>query len=189
LLAVSFMVYLAPDRRRSVLVVSLGAGVIALAVFGYFTWWAGNNFAGVLQGLHPRATIGLLRNLGFVLSENYSVPGLRGVEVGVLPIFFIVALTVYGAWGRSRYFGNTAPLLTAFASVLLFAMVPEVPVWSAAMGLSFAFVFVGGITADLLETAFQRSSRAILIAGFLLRAVLTIGTLNFWIHWTGSNHL
>jgi len=189
LLAMSFMVYLAPDRRRSVLVVLLGAGVIALAVFAYFTWWAGNTVAGVFRGFHPRATLALARNLGFVLSENYSVPGLRGVNVGVLPIFFIVALTVYGAWGRSRYFGNTAPLLTAFASALLFALVPGVPVWSAALGLSFAFVFIGGIAADLLETTFQRSSRAILIAGFLLRVVLTISTLNFWIHWAGSNHL
>lgn len=189
LLAMSFMVYLAPERRRSVLMVLLGAGVIAVAVFGYFSWWAGNTFTDVFQWLHPRATIKLAHSLGFVLSENYSVPGLRGVNVGVLPILFIVALTVYATWGRSRYFGNTAPLLTAFASVLLFALVPEAPVWSAAMGLSFAFVFIGGVAADLLETAFQRSSGAILIAGFLLRVVLTIGTLNFWIHWTGSNHL
>jgi len=189
LLALSFMVYLAPGRRRSVLLVLLGAGTIALAVLGYFTWWAGNTPRAALESLRPQPTLALVGNLGFVLAESYSVPGLRGVYVGVLPVFFIVALAVYGTWERSRYFGNTAPLLTAFASVLLLTLDPGVPLWTAALGLSFVFVFIGGVAADLLETAFRRSSQSILIAGFLLRSALTMSALNFWIHWAGSNHL
>jgi hypothetical protein len=189
LLALGFMVYLAPGRRRSVLVVLLGAGTIALAVLGYFTWWAGNTAGSALTFLHPQPTLTPVQNLGFVLVESYQLSGLRGVYVGVLPVFFLLSLMVYGSWARSRYFGNTAPLLAGFASVVLFALIPAIHIWDAALGLSFAFVFIGGVAADALETGFRRYCQAILLAGFLLRIVLTISRLNFWIHGAGSNHL
>src|SRR5262249_10018797 len=41
LLAFAFMIYLAPGRRRSVLMVLLGASAVAVLVFGGITWWMG----------------------------------------------------------------------------------------------------------------------------------------------------
>src|SRR5215813_12832662 len=41
LVALAFMFYLTPGRRRSVLIVSLGAGLVAACVMGYFAWWKG----------------------------------------------------------------------------------------------------------------------------------------------------
>jgi len=176
LLAFAFMVYLAPGRRRSVLMVLLGASAIALAVFGFFAWWTRGSGLSPHGWLSPRPTLDLVRNLGFVFADGYTDTN-RYIFVSL----FITALTVYGCWPRSRYFGNTAPLITAFAAVLLFALVPAIHIWDAALGLSFVFVFVGGIAADLLETGFRRPAALILTAGFLLRTVLGLIALSRWI--------
>jgi hypothetical protein len=178
LLAMAFMLYLAPGRRRSVLLVLLGASAVAVLTYGFFYWWSGVVDARTLSALRPQITIDLARNLKFVFADGYALVGM-----------FVLALTAYGSWRRARYFGNTAPLLTAFIVVLLVALVPAVHIWAAVLGLSFVFIFIGGVTADLLETDLRSGCLAILAAAFLLRFVLTIRTLNFWIHWAGSNHL
>src|SRR5215471_16449774 len=107
---------------------------------------------------------------GFPFVDGYLFPGL-----------FALAVFIYGTWARARYFGNTAPLLPAFATVLLFALVLAGRLWVATLGLSFAFVFVGGVAADVLETDLRRSAMATLSAGFLLRVVLTVMALTLWI--------
>ncbi|HEY6306394.1 MAG TPA: glycosyltransferase family 39 protein [Candidatus Angelobacter sp.] len=176
-LAFAFMIYLAPGRRRSALAVLAGASVIALAVLGFFAWSVGGSRPGSLSLVSPDPSLGLLRNLGFALNKD--------TDGYVLVALFITAVTAYGSWPRTRYFGNTAPLLTAFVTVVLFALVPATHLWDAALGLSFIFVFVGGVAADLLETGLRRTLALILTAGFLLRIVLGLRTL--WLYWIGQN--
>jgi hypothetical protein len=65
--------------------------------------------------------------------------------------------------------------------VMLFALVPGSYLWSATLGLSFVFLFIGGIGADLLETEAFRLVAWILLAGFLLRAVLGVWSLSHWV--------
>jgi hypothetical protein len=65
--------------------------------------------------------------------------------------------------------------------VLLFSLVPAIRVWDATLGLSFVFIFVGGLAADFLETHFRRPVALILAAGFVLRAVLTMMALVTWV--------
>jgi len=43
------------------------------------------------------------------------------------------------------------------------------------------FLFIGGIGADLLETKAFRMVAWILLAGFLLRAVLGVWSLRHWV--------
>lgn len=179
LLAFAFMIYLAPGRRRAVMVVLVGASVVALGVVAFFVWTTGSagwDSPGVLS---PHPTLAMLQNLGFALN--------RDTDGYVLIAFFIAALTVYGSWRRARYFGNTAPLLTAFATVLLFALVPGLRIWVATLGLSFLFLFIGGVAADLLETARNRLITVVLSAGILLRAVLGLRTV--WIYWVNQNRV
>jgi hypothetical protein len=176
LLAFAFMMYLAPGRRRSVLVVLLGASAIALVSLIFFAWITGSDLLTPTSLITPKPTLDLLRNLGFALSKD--------TDGYVLVAFVLAALAAYGSWPRARYFGNTAPLITAFAAVLLFALVPAIYLWEATLGLSFVFVFIGGIASDLLEMRQRRVVAAILVAGFLLRIVLSLQTL--W-HWIGQN--
>jgi hypothetical protein len=173
--AAAFMFYLAPGRRRSVVVVLLGACLVGMMVAAFFYGQAGSMAAGPITWLKPQLGQKFLKSLPFVLADSY-------------PLFamFLAALAVYGSWRRARYFGNSAPLITAFVVVLLFALVLAGNIWTATLGLSFAFVFIGGIAADLLETPARASLLAILIATILFRLVLGTKILASWI---GPNHL
>ncbi len=176
-LAFTFMFYLAPGRRRAVVIVLLGASIIGVGIRGFFAWITGSPLLGPSVLITPRPTLALLQNLGFALNH--------GTDGYVLVAFFLAALTAYGSWRRARYFGNTAPLLIAFLTVLLLTLVPALYVWDAALGLSFIFIFIGGVAADLLETGARSAVTVILFAGFLFRLVLTLRTL--WLHWIGQN--
>src|SRR5262249_57882081 len=89
----------------------------------------------------PRPALSGLRQLVFPLSAE--------TDGYVLVAFFIAALTTYGSWRRARYFGNTAPLFSAVGSVLAFAAVPVLRLWDATLGLSFVFLFIGGVGGGL----------------------------------------
>jgi hypothetical protein len=176
-LALTFMVYLAPGRRREALAVLLAACAIAFSILGAVSWMTGSPVIASNALVTPDPSLGMLGNLAFPVNKD--------TDGYVLVAFFIVALTAYGSWPRARYFGNTAPLLTALATVLLFLLVPALHIWSASLGLSFIYVFVGGVAADVLETGLRRATAIVLVAGFLLRIVL--GTRTLWFYWIGQN--
>ena len=177
LLAFGLMVYLAPERRRAALLVLLGASAIGAGVYALFIGITGAPWLGAKSLITPQASLELLRNLKFVFADGYL-----DLSSYFFVLIFILALTTYGSWARARYFGNTAPLLTAFAVVLLFALVPGLHIWTATLGLPFVFTFVGGIAADLLETSSGALAGRILVAGFALRGVLSFWALSRWIH-------
>lgn len=176
LLAFAYMVYLAPGRRRAVIIVLLSASAIGLALFTFVIGLTGSPWLATRSLVTPQVSMEALQSLNFVFADGY-LNGNSFLLVGL----FVAMLTAYGSWPRSRYFGNTAPLLTAFLVVALFALVPAIHVWYATLGLSFVFLFVGGIAADLLETSYRRPVTAILSAGLLLRAVLGVLALSRWI--------
>jgi uncharacterized membrane protein len=117
---------------------------------------------------------------GFDMPGKLLFPLSATTDGYVLVFLFIVGLTAYGSWGRARYFGNTAPLVTGFCCVVLFALVPSIRLWDATLGLIFVFIFIAGVAADLLETRFRRPFTAILAAAFLARTVLTMLELRGW---------
>jgi hypothetical protein len=173
LVAFGYMLYLAPGCRRKVLVVLAGASAIGGAVWAAVGWLTGSAGLGVNAVLAQKPTLASIRNLVFALSAK--------TDGYVLVVLFIAALTAYGSWPRARYFGNTAPLLTALTVVLLFSPVGAIRIWDATLALSFVFIFVGGLAADFLETRFRRSVAVLLIASFTLRAVLTVLALATWV--------
>jgi hypothetical protein len=70
-----------------------------------------------------------------------------------LMIALPVALIAYLGWKRSRYFGNTAPLLIAVLLLILALGAPNFPGQGFHLAtLVFLFVFVSGVFADLLES-------------------------------------
>ena len=65
-----------------------------------------------------------------------------------------VALATYVAWPRTRYFGNTAPLLVAVLFLGLGMAHPHVDGAGFLLAaVPFLFIFVSGVLADLLETS------------------------------------
>ena len=172
-LAFAYMLYLSPGCRKRALLVLAGASAIGCAVWGVVAWLTGSTGLEVKTLFAQKPALDVVRNLAFALAAKTD---------GYLLVFlFIAALTAYGSWPRARYFGNTAPLLTALIAVLLFALVPAVRIWDATLGLSFVFIFIGGISADFLETRFRRPVALVLIACFALRIVLTVLALADWV--------
>src|SRR5258708_6114779 len=99
LLALAFMLYLTPGRRRAALIVFACGLTLGLCFVGLVVWLTGITLAGAGTLLHPHFSADALRNLGFALSPDTDGYVLIGL--------FIVALSTYGSWRRSRYYGNT----------------------------------------------------------------------------------
>jgi hypothetical protein len=179
-LALIFMVYLAPGRRRQIITMLAGASLIGLVVSGVCYWLTGSIGLSSRAMVTPHASFQLVRDLGFIFGDAFTGP--QSAPSYLLPLLFIAALTVYGSWGRTRYFGNTSPLITSFLLVSAFALVPALHLWEAPLGLSFTFVFIGGVAADLLETAFRRPVAFFLAAILAIKAVLAMSLLGGWVH-------
>jgi hypothetical protein len=173
ILAFAYMVYLAPDCRRKVVIVLIGACAIGCLVWLAIAWMMGSGGIGWRELLAQHPSMDALRQLAFPLSAT--------TDGYVLVFLFIAALTTYGSWRRARYFGNTAPLVTALVCVLVFALAPATHLWDATLALSFVFIFIGGVTADLLETGSLRGVAVVLVAGFVVRIVLTVAELRGWV--------
>src|SRR5579864_1727331 len=173
LLAFGYMMYLAPGCRHRALIVLSIASAFGCGVWIVIYWLTGSFGLGVKGLLAQKPTLEVFGNLAFALSGH--------TDGYVLVFLFIAALTAYGSWPRARYFSNTSPLLTSLVAVLLFSLVPAIRIWDATLGLSFVFIFVGGLAADFLETRFRRPLALILAACFAFRAVLTVMTLITWV--------
>jgi hypothetical protein len=91
---------------------------------------------------------------GFGVSVSYR-NALRTSVVGSPPLMLAlpVALIAYLGGKRTRYFGNTAPLLIAALLLILALGAPNFPGQGFHLAtLVFLFVFIAGVFADLLET-------------------------------------
>ena len=173
LLAFAYMIYLAPECRKKVFIVLTGASAIGCGLWALVAWLTNGPGLSTAALLAHKPTLDALRNLVFALSAS--------TDGYVLVFLFIAALTAYGSWPRARYFGNTAPLITALAAVFLFSLAPVIRIWDATLGLSFVFIFIGGLAADLLETRSFKLVAMFLAACFAVRAVLTVLALAYWV--------
>jgi hypothetical protein len=158
--AFAFMFYLA-ERRRSyvmqmVIFSALGALLIVFASFAFRL----APFSYVFTGGAGRFWFSLDAAKAF-FSDLVNAP---------IAIAALVAAVVYIGARRSRYFGNTAPLLMLLA---LFALrTTQVMSYPWLWALPFLFTFVGGVFADALETRqrklFLGLTGAILVTQVLL---------------------
>ena len=149
-----FLYYLAERRRAYVaqimIFAALGATLIVFASFSLRI----SAFLYVFTGGSGRFWFSTLAARSFAHSLG---------EAGIL-VALGVALVLYLADRRTRYFGNTAPLLVALALLPLYTtQVISAPwIWA----LPFLFTFLGGVFADALETP-QRKLYLLLTAGIV----------------------
>jgi len=164
-LAAGFMLYLAPGRRKASLAILGTACVIALLWLFVFY---GFNFHALAQALGTREAWAIsLRHTGAV------VPG---AQSWLLQVLFVIALITFIAWKRTRYFGNTAPLIACFVLHLVGHDGAQAAIWA----LPFVFTFIGGIFADLLETSKRKIvawSLGSALAGYAALAVAAVLTV------------
>jgi hypothetical protein len=151
--AVLFMLYLAPIRRAAALAIWAAACLVALALL----------FAAYFFHLH--AFLPSLRHAsfwgatwrGFSVSAVYRQVGLQILRAcPALVLLLPVAVLTYLAWPRTRYFGNTAPLLVAALFLVLGIAHPHLAGAGFLLAsIPFIFLFVSGVAADLMETPFR----------------------------------
>jgi hypothetical protein len=122
------------------LISALGALAILFAFYGFHL--AAFNY--VFTGGSARLWFSLARARTFA-SNALNTPIL---------IATAVALVLYLSTRRSRYFGNTAPLLMLLALTPLITTQTVTDPWLWA--LPFLFTFVGGVFADALETRYRK---------------------------------
>ncbi|MBS1815374.1 MAG: hypothetical protein JSS87_10900 [Acidobacteria bacterium] len=155
-----FMLYVAERRRSNVapilLMSSCGALVILLASFGFrlhtflYAFTAG-------AGLITSST----ENARRLFTNPLEFPAWMALAV---------AIVLYVAVRRSRYFGNTTPLLIALA--LLFWTTTQVASAPWLWSLPFLFTFTAGVFADALETRSRKLYLALSGCVLLAQAVL-----------------
>ena len=143
-LCVLFMFYVAERRRSGVLVIVTYAAIGALGIdFAFFSFRPAA-FSYVFSGGAGR--------FWFSMDSVHAMlrdPGLWPVLIAAL-----IALMLYAVYRRSRYFGNTSPLLVVLALVFLSSTQVFTSPWL--WGLPFLFTFIGGVFADVFETRHRR---------------------------------
>ncbi len=149
-IALAFLLYVAPVRRKAAAVIWGAACLVGFVLL----------FA--IYFFHPQALTASLHHADFwgVTFRGFAVLGVYKQVVlhiaracPALLLALPVTIVTYASWPRTRYFGNTAPLLVA---VLFFALAIARPDLGGAgfllAAMPFLFIFVAGILADLLET-------------------------------------
>jgi hypothetical protein len=170
------MFWVAPVRPRAVLAIWTTAIAVAVVLLfaAYFfepaLFWQGMRHARWMN-FEPAT---------FMMSVSYR-NAVQTIFVGSPPLMLAlpVALIAYLGWKRTRYFGNTAPLLIALLMLILALAAPNFPGRGFHLTmLVFLFVFVAGVFADLLET--QQSP--LVMAGLcgLLSASAVWNLLQLW---------
>lgn len=165
LLTLCFMAYLAEGKRSylpTLLIVwVLGAMLILFASYTFrpdaFSYVFRSEVAKVGLSLEPaRMFFTALQNAGLTIAA-------------------VGALGLYLAMRRSRYFGNTAPLIVAVLLLVLVTTGINTETWLWA--LPFLLAFVGGVFADVLETRYRRWFLWITGGLLLAQAALSIASL------------
>ena len=164
LVALGMMFYLVPHRRAAALGLMLSAAILALVVLlllGGPRWFIEADLSPFSGWRAPHYVV------------HTSVAGAAWTVTTIAA----AAAAVYLTSRRSRYFGNTAPLLATVLTLVLglpslgHAYLGAFPAWS----LPLLFVFVGGIFADLAETSWRRP--AVLVFVILAASLATVDLL------------
>jgi hypothetical protein len=171
--ALGLMLYVAPNRQAAAIVIWITACVIGLVILfaAYFF-----HPSALAEGIHQAAFFPISwRAFGMPQAYKELVANIQDASPALL-FALPVALITYAAWPRTRYFGNTAPLLVALLLLTLRVGAPHYPGLAIQFAaIPFVFVFVAGICADLLET--RRKSLVLTCVVSLLAAN---GVWNIW---------
>ena len=163
--ALAFMLYLAPTRRWAALTIWGAACAVGLALLfaAYFF-----RPTALVEALRHAVWLGLTPQVFSMPAAYRELLAVIGQNSPALIFAVPVALVTYALWPRARYFGNTAPLLVAGLCLFLGFATPHYQgLGFQLIAIPFLFVFVAGVTADLLETK-QRTLVMACVLGLLL---------------------
>jgi hypothetical protein len=173
LVILPLMLWVAPVRVRSVFAIWTTAIAVGMALLfaSYFfepaLFWQGLLHARWID-FDPAA-------FGTSLSYRNAMQAIFAASPPLM-LALPVALIAYLGWKRTRYFGNTTPLLIVVLLLVLSLGAPNFPGQGFHLTmLVFLFVFVSGVFADLLET-----QQSLLVAAGLCGLLGASAVWNLW---------
>jgi hypothetical protein len=174
-MALGFLLYVAPVRRGAgtvIWIAACGVGFALLLAFYFFHMHAFRE--SMRHGLFWGETW-----RGFTVLGVYKQVAVQiGRACPALALALPVVVVTYAAWPRTRYFGNTAPLLVAVLFILLGMANPHLAGAGFLLAaVPFLFIFVSGVLADLLETRYRSlvmACIAALLLTYIARTLLAL---------------
>jgi hypothetical protein len=176
-IALAFLLYLAPIRRGEALIIWAASCVVGgVILFATYFFHPQVFFAGMRH-----ASIGTAWR-GFTTPAVYRHAGSQLLRACPALIFLVPAAVVtYASWRRTRYFGNTAPLLVALIFLVLAIAHPHAANAGFLLAsIPFLFIFVSGVLADLMETRYHQIVTACvwaLVAAYILRSLSALSQI------------
>jgi hypothetical protein len=152
-IALAFLVYVAPIRRKAgILIWAAACSVAALLLFAAYFFHAG----AFVQGMRHAEFWGATWR-GFAFLGVYKQVAVQiGRACPALPLVLPATLVAYALWPRTRYFGNSAPLLMAVLFLGLGMAHPHLAGAGFLLAATpFLLLFVSGVLADLMETRYR----------------------------------
>ncbi len=152
-MTLAFLLYVATVRRGAAIVIWIAAVVVGAALFAGFYFFDLNSFG---QSMRHALFWGETWR-GFAVLGVYKQVAMQiGRACPALALALPVAIAAYFAWPRTRYFGNTAPLLVSLLFLVLGMANPHLAGAGFLLtAIPFLFIFVSGVLADLLETSYR----------------------------------
>jgi hypothetical protein len=152
-IALAFLLYLAPIRRGAAIVIWAAACLVGLFILFATYFFHGHTF---LEAMQHASFWGATWRSFTVLAVYRQVASLILRACPAFAFLIPAALATYLAWPRTRYFGNTAPLLVGLLFILLGMAHPRVAGAGFLLAsVPFLFIFVSGVVADLMETPYR----------------------------------
>jgi hypothetical protein len=89
----------------------------------------------------------------FARALTWSLLAIFFFRIPGVMLLLMLALIAYAAWKRPRYFGPTAALIVWALLMIAGVVLPHLGGYNLFLvSLAFAYVFIAGVSADLLET-------------------------------------
>ena len=173
-IALAFMLFLAPHRKGAAI------GILAAACgVGFAVWLATYSFS------IPRALADVRLFTPFHFALGFFSGGVIYALMGGFlfrngPAFVTLLATCLGVWigwRKTRFFGTAAPLIVAVVfTVFAVALTHQNVLVFLYLALPFLFVFVAGVSADLLEieSSYSPVIRAAILATVISHAIFSI---------------
>jgi hypothetical protein len=174
-IALGFLLYLAPIRRAAALVIWIAACLVALLILFATYFFHAHTF---IEALHHASFWGATWRSFTVLAVYREVTSLILRACPAFALLLPAAIATYLAWPRTRYFGNTAPLLVGLLFIALGMAHPHVAGAGFLLAsVPFLFIFVSGVLADLMETPYRSLVTACvwgLVGAYILWSLLAL---------------
>jgi hypothetical protein len=173
-IALAFMFYLVPERRGAALTI---IGAATALGFLLVTLIYGLHFDALRMAAQPLGLV-TLRIAEMRLAWYMVAVFLFRNGPGFLLLLLLSSVTC-ASWQRTRFFGNTAPLLTACVLMAAGLLVPYAAGFPFLLvALPFVFVFMAGIMADLLQSRQSPIFMGLVLAGLTVHAGFSL--LGLW---------